>query len=94
MIDFRADWCSLCLKLEHETFPDPAVVEEAKRFVAARVDCTDSEAPAVKALWRKYGVVGLPTIVFIDSSGKRVVDQTVTEFVRAPELLKRMRAVK
>ena len=94
MIDFRADWCANCLKLEKETFPDPAVGEETKRFVLLKADCTDTEAPNVKAIQKKYSVVGLPTIAFIDSTGQHLSGRSITGFVTPKALVAAMREVK
>jgi thiol:disulfide interchange protein DsbD len=38
--------------------------------VAVKVDGTDDEAPQFKAMQKKYGVVGLPTVLLIDKTGK------------------------
>ena len=95
MIDFRADWCTYCVKLENETFPDPQVVREAKRFVALKLDYPYTKDPAVeasqKALKDKYKVVGLPTIAFVDSRGQLLPGKSITKFVKPEELLSRMR---
>jgi thiol:disulfide interchange protein DsbD len=73
LIDFGAEWCAACKKLEHQTFPDPNVRAEAARFVALRVDATDDEDPTIARLKDKYKVVGLPTVIMLDKSGKEVV---------------------
>lgn len=73
LIDFGAEWCAACKKLEHQTFPDPNVRSEAQRFVALRVDATDDEDETVVKLKDKYKVVGLPTVIMLDKSGKEVV---------------------
>lgn len=92
MIDFRADWCSACRRMEAETFPDPLVAALAEDFVSLKIDSTDATDPAVRALHEKYGVVGLPTLVFLDSRGRMLPDMTVTEFVPPSKLAERMRA--
>ncbi len=94
MIDFRADWCSACRRMEAETFPDPAVVRQADGFVALKIDSTDPSTPRITALHEKYGVVGLPALVFLDSRGRILPDDTVTRFLPPAELAERMRAVK
>lgn len=73
LIDFGAEWCAACKKLEHQTFPDPNVRSEAQRFVSLRVDATDDEDEQVIKLKDKYKVVGLPTVIMLDKSGKEVV---------------------
>jgi thiol:disulfide interchange protein DsbD len=94
MIDFYADWCSACKRLENETFRDPEVIEEAKRFVMVKIDSTDQSDSQVKNLQVKYGVVGLPTIVFIDSDGQHLKDHGVTQYAQPDTLLLKMRAVR
>ncbi len=91
MIDFTADWCPVCKRLEHETFSDPSVIEASKRFICVRIDCTDTNDPEIRKLWSKYNVVGLPTIAFLDSHGNLKPEQSVTEFVKSEIFLKQMR---
>ncbi|MDF2692744.1 MAG: Cytochrome c-type biosis protein DsbD, protein-disulfide reductase, partial [Labilithrix sp.] len=73
LIDFGAEWCAACKKLEHQTFPDPNVRSEAQRFVTLRVDATDDEDVNVNKLKDKYKVVGLPTVIMLDKNGKEAV---------------------
>jgi thiol:disulfide interchange protein DsbD len=99
MIDFGAEWCIACKELDKLVYVDPAVVAEARRFVNIKVDATD-ETPALNELQKRYGVVGLPTVVFIDKTG-RYLDEagtaprhpTLTGFVPAPEYLALMKKV-
>jgi thiol:disulfide interchange protein DsbD len=94
MIDFTAEWCAVCRQLETETFPHPGVVRMAEAFVPIRVDATDAAAPRVRELQRRYGVVGLPTILFLTPDGTPLPDETLTEFVPPERLLARMRRVR
>ncbi len=79
MIDFGASWCKACKELEHDTFPDARVRAEAMRFVAVQIDGTDDEDDAYKTFTEKYKVIGLPTVVLVDSAGKEAA--RFTEFV-------------
>ena len=72
MIDFGAKWCAGCEKLEHKTFPHPTVRAEAKRFVAIHVAADDPDAKDTIALQDKYKVIGLPTVIMLDSAGNEV----------------------
>jgi len=92
MIDFTADWCQACKELDRETYVDTKVVAEAERFVNLKLDATE-EDDAMNALFEKYKVLGLPTVVFIDSNGKILDDPRVTGFVPPKRFLKLMRAV-
>jgi thioredoxin:protein disulfide reductase len=70
IVDFGAEWCTACKELEHNTWPDGKVKQQASRFVTIKVDATDDDAPETKRLQKKYGVVGLPTVLVLDSTGK------------------------
>ncbi|HVH44971.1 MAG TPA: cytochrome c biogenesis protein CcdA [Labilithrix sp.] len=89
LIDFGAEWCAACKKLEHQTFPDPSVRSEAQRFVALRVDATDDEDANVTRLKDKYKVVGLPTVIMLDKNGKEVV--RFNDFVKADQFYTAMK---
>lgn len=90
MIDFYADWCSACRDLDEKTFSHPEVVAAAGGFVALKVDSSDTKEPMAASLRKKYGVVGLPTIVFADPGGRVIPGETITEFIAPAELLARM----
>lgn len=87
MIDFWASWCAACMEFEKITYTDPAVINELKKFVNIKIDCTNTSDPKIKQLWEKYGIVGLPTIAFINKDGTVVSDKTITGFVNAEEFL-------
>jgi thiol:disulfide interchange protein DsbD len=87
MIDFYADWCVYCKKLDSDVFADDRVVGEAGRFVAVRVDA--DERPD---LARDHGVLGLPTIVFLDSNGDEA--GRIESYVKADEFLGMMTLVR
>jgi thioredoxin:protein disulfide reductase len=89
LIDFGAEWCAACKKLEHQTFPDPNVRSEAQRFVALRVDATDDEDETINKLKDKYKVVGLPTVIMLDKNGKEAV--RFNDFVKADQFYEAMK---
>ncbi len=92
MIDFTAEWCTGCKELDAHTFPDPRVAAEAERFVAAKLDATEPDA-AMNDLFARYGVMGLPTVIFIDSNGKVLETPRVTGFTPPERFLALMRQV-
>lgn len=92
MIDFTADWCVACKELEKETYVDPKVQTEAKRFVNIKIDST-TMTDAVEALFSKYKVVGLPTVLFLDSRGQAVEGTRLTGFVPPERFLDLMKKV-
>jgi len=81
IVDFTAAWCVACKEIDKLTFTDERVQREAGRFVAVKVDATDTEDPLVVATMDRLQVRGLPTLILFDSSGKEV--ERFTEFVKA-----------
>lgn len=92
IIDFTAEWCAACHEMEKLTYTDGAVIAEAENFVTVMIDCTEKADPAVKAIQEKYGVKGLPTVVFTDAAG--VKQRDTVGFVPADEFVEVMRAAR
>ncbi len=90
VIDFSAEWCLPCRELERETFSAPEIVSAARGVVPLKADLTQHGSPDVRSLRRKYSIRGVPTIVFIDKSGKERKDLRVVEFIDKDEFLKRL----
>jgi thiol:disulfide interchange protein DsbD len=86
IVDFTAAWCTACKKLDAVTFSDARVGAELSRFVAVKVDATDNEDPRVVAAQARYKVVGLPTVLLFDSSGREAA--RINDFVPPEEFLK------
>lgn len=93
MIDFYADWCVACKELDREVYVDPAVVSEASRFLNLKVDATTEDA-AMETLYERYGVVGLPTVLFVSSEGKVLEAPRVTGFLAPQKFLGELKKVR
>ena len=91
IIDFYADWCIPCKELEASTFSNPKVIVEAKGFNAYKANMTKSLSPEVEALRDKYKIVGVPTVLIINSQGKEV--KRITGYINANEFLKMLKEV-
>ncbi|HEX9187693.1 MAG TPA: thioredoxin family protein, partial [Vicinamibacteria bacterium] len=70
IVDFWADWCGWCHRLDRTTYADPWVARKAQDFVAVKVNTEGSRKELDVAL--KYHVAGLPTIVFLSPEGRQV----------------------
>jgi thiol:disulfide interchange protein DsbD len=70
LVDFWADWCGWCHRLDKTTYVDPAVVRKAEEFVAVKVNTEGSVKDAEVAL--RYDVQSLPTIVFLTPEGRQI----------------------
>jgi thiol:disulfide interchange protein DsbD len=89
VIDFTAEWCSVCKVLDRKTFRTDRVIEKAAGFSMIKIDCT-SPTEGIAALTEKYKVTGLPTVIFMDRKGKEIKDLRVTGFVSPSEMIARM----
>lgn len=68
ILDFYADWCVACLKMEHEVFGDPAVRAVLGNALLLRADVTANDAED-RRLLKHLGVYGPPTLLFYAASG-------------------------
>jgi thiol:disulfide interchange protein DsbD len=89
IIDFFADWCVACKELEAVTFSDARVQEAFNGILLLRFDATQP-SDQFEQLQKRYGIVGLPYITFIDSKGEWRKDLTLTGFEDAEAFLKRV----
>jgi thioredoxin-related protein len=55
--------------LDRETYTDSRVVDLAKKFITLKMN-TDTKAGSDLA--KKYGVEAIPTLLFMNASGKRL----------------------
>lgn len=90
VIDFSADWCLPCLELERKTFADPRVREKLGTRTLLKADLTKIGSPEAVALSEKYGVLGVPTIIFLDASGKERADLRLVGYENAEKFLERL----
>jgi len=89
-MDFYADWCIPCLELERVTFVDSQVISELDDFVRLKVDLTNFDSPESELLRQQFNIVGVPTIVFIGSSGQEVGSARVTGFLNPADFLEKV----
>jgi thiol:disulfide interchange protein DsbD len=90
LIDFHADWCVPCKELDKLTFPQPEVVEMARKFVMLKVDLTSSRNPETGRLKKKYQIKGVPTLVLLRADGSEAADLRIVGFVKKEKLLAHM----
>jgi thiol:disulfide interchange protein DsbD len=89
VLDFYADWCKYCKKLDKETFSDPRVVAALEEFQTLKIDI--EKEPRLE---REYGILGVPTIVFIGPDGKEMEPLRQSGFRDAAQFLQILEQVK
>jgi len=71
MLDFYADWCVECLRMERNTFHEPEVQVLLGEMQPLQADVTDHDETD-QALMRKFGIIGPPAILFFDRNGEEM----------------------
>ena len=90
ILDFYADWCGPCKALEQKVFSQHDIVALSKEFATVKVDLT-TRHEAQEILQKKYGIRGVPTVIFIKGNGLEERKLRVESYVDPGEMLKRMR---
>src|SRR6056297_2435639 len=62
-LDFYADWCLDCKRMERSTFPDPAVAAAMGEFDLLKIDMTDFSDRHQKVL-NEFSLIGPPAYLF------------------------------
>ncbi|EKD81561.1 MAG: thiol:disulfide interchange protein, partial [uncultured bacterium] len=91
-VDFRADWCSVCKDLELNVFPHSSVRPLLKRMITVKIDATSPD-DEVSAILKQYGIIGLPTLLFIGKDGVEIQNLRVVGYISPDQLEKKIRSV-
>lgn len=94
VVDFYATWCIPCKELDDKTFSDKRVAGELDRFTRVKADLTNADDPAVQQLTKQYGIIGVPTVVLIDSKGSENRALRLTGFEKPESFLSRIQQVR
>ena len=82
ILDFYADWCFWCKKMEAEVFNDAAVAARLKKdFITVRIHTDTNPGETInykthvltkQEFLMMFGVQGLPTVFFLDREGNPI----------------------
>ena len=89
LIDFWADWCVPCHRMFETTYVDPRVVAESQRFVMARVNVEGLSRKEQDDVRQRYGVMGVPTTVWIGTDGSM---RSLADYIGPDRMLELMQA--
>ena len=94
ILDYYADWCTDCLRMEKATFADARVRQKLRdRFVLLQADVTDPNAAEGKAIKQRFGVYGPPAMLFFSTQGEELRDLRTYGFRSADEFLALLRKI-
>jgi len=84
MLDFYADWCVECVRMERNTFGEPEIQALFEQIQPLQADVTENDE-IDEALMAKYGVIGPPAILFFDRNGNELQGQRLVGYFEADE---------
>lgn len=74
LLDFYADWCVACKKMERTTFKDPQVKAMLQKIELMRVDITANDE-AARQVAQYFDVIAPPTFILFDQNGKELKER-------------------
>ncbi len=86
MLDFYADWCVECKRMEKTTFRDPRIVDALSGAVLLQADVTAFDEED-EALVQRFGLYGPPAILFFDPQGRELSHVRMIGYMNADDFL-------
>ena len=92
MLDFYADWCVECIRMERNTFVEPEIQALFERIQPLKADVTQNDETD-QALMQNYGIIGPPAILFFDLQGREMPDYRLVGYFEPEEFAEHLNLV-
>lgn len=90
LLDFYADWCVECKRMEGATYSKLSVQKELERFLVLKADVT-AQDDIDKALMKKFKIVGPPATLFFDKDDKLISQHSFFGFKAEQEFIEHLK---
>jgi len=90
MLDFYADWCTYCIKMEDYTFSDERVQAGLADVTLLQADVTANDATDM-ALLNHFNLYAPPAILFFETDGQERSNYRLIGFLGADEFLQHLK---
>ncbi len=85
-LDFYADWCVDCVRLERTTFQDPRVIQAMSQVHLLKADVTANTSEH-RDLMRAFNLFGPPAMIFYDEDGRELRNYRAVGYMNAERFL-------
>jgi len=83
-VDFYADWCVECVRMENTTFKSPSVITALAGYQLLRLDLTANDE-IDKQVLKKFSLFGPPALLFFGTDGQEIRHMRVIGYQDAVE---------
>ena len=83
-VDFYADWCVECVRMENTTFKSPSVIAALAGYKLIRLDLTAND-DIDKQVLKKFNLFGPPALLFFAVDGKEIRNMRVIGYQDSDE---------
>lgn len=90
MLDFYADWCSSCIRIQHDVFANKDVQMILSNYVLLKADVT-KDSDFDRALLKRFNVIAPPTIIFFNPDGQELTNERIVGEINTNEFLQNVR---
>jgi thiol:disulfide interchange protein DsbD len=73
LVDFTASWCAVCKEIDATILRDPPIKARLKTVSVIRADLSAYTAES-QALMRRFDIVGPPTMLFVNATSGREIE--------------------
>lgn len=94
LMDFYADWCESCVRMERYVFGRPDVQQALENFLLLRVDVTQN-TPMEQMILKRFNVIAPPTLIIFDANGnelmkdRQIGEENAKDFLRHIDRIKK-----
>ena len=92
MLDFYADWCVECVRMERNTFGEPEIQTLFGQIQPLQADVTLNDETD-QVLMKKYDIIGPPAILFFDRQGNEMRGYRLVGYFEPGEFAEHLRRV-
>ena len=86
IIDFYADWCVTCKKMDKNIFSNPKLHDILNHFTILRADVTRNNEED-QMLEHYFHVIAPPTLIFFDREGRQLLHETLVGETKQTEFI-------